>query len=271
MNNRSYEGSSETGQVPLTSFSLRIFDYAVEVPIIWNIFGSHARRIGIWRTFFGGISMYLSIPFFVILHVTGLVLVFRLVLTPLFQLERLPLGNYIIIDRHKIAGLTFMDKLNCMFCGYANGMLHYLNTWLDLVAVREREITTGRKAVAVLLLAVYLPFIAMLQWFCLHIVYELLVAGILMLPSMSEAQALQKLNSMNAYAGAGRLLKTQKIFALRFGFALAQIESGWCPLKHLDKRAEASYPEHHENFFEPHQLDEMRVQLVERGTICDRD
>lgn len=32
---------------------------------------------------------------------------------------------YISLDHKKLAYLTFQDKLNCMYCGYANGLLRY--------------------------------------------------------------------------------------------------------------------------------------------------
>lgn len=34
-------------------------------------------------------------------------------------------GKYIRIDRHKLQYLKLMEKFNCMYCGYANGLLHY--------------------------------------------------------------------------------------------------------------------------------------------------
>lgn len=36
--------------------------------------------------------------------------------------------KYIKIDRHKLQYLTFFEKLNCMYCGYANGLLQYSAT-----------------------------------------------------------------------------------------------------------------------------------------------
>lgn len=33
--------------------------------------------------------------------------------------------KYIKIDRHKLKYLNFFEKLNCMYCGYANGLLNY--------------------------------------------------------------------------------------------------------------------------------------------------
>ena len=35
--------------------------------------------------------------------------------------------SYIKIDRHKLSYLNFYEKLNCMYCGYANGLLHYVS------------------------------------------------------------------------------------------------------------------------------------------------
>lgn len=34
-------------------------------------------------------------------------------------------SNYIKIDRHKLAYLNLFEKLNCMYCGYANGVTMY--------------------------------------------------------------------------------------------------------------------------------------------------
>jgi hypothetical protein len=33
--------------------------------------------------------------------------------------------NYIKIDRHKLSYLSNFEKLNCMYCGYVNGLLQY--------------------------------------------------------------------------------------------------------------------------------------------------
>ncbi len=44
---------------------------------------------------------------------------------PLYGLEYVSRGDYIIIDRHKLSYLDFFEKLNCVYCGYANGLLAY--------------------------------------------------------------------------------------------------------------------------------------------------
>ena len=43
----------------------------------------------------------------------------------LCKLDRVKRSDYIRIDRQKLAYLNPMEKLNCMYCGYANGLLRY--------------------------------------------------------------------------------------------------------------------------------------------------
>lgn len=45
-----------------------------------------------------------------------------------FRLYNIPLVNrskYIRIDRQHLSYLSTIEKINCMYCGYANGLLHY--------------------------------------------------------------------------------------------------------------------------------------------------
>ncbi|MFC1687855.1 hypothetical protein ACFL0L_04720 [Patescibacteria group bacterium] len=44
---------------------------------------------------------------------------------PLYGLPTIERRKYIRIDRHKLKYLSLTDKLSCMYCGYANGWLHY--------------------------------------------------------------------------------------------------------------------------------------------------
>jgi hypothetical protein len=45
---------------------------------------------------------------------------------PLYGLETVRRKDYIrIMDRPQLKYLKFFDKLACMYCGYANGWLHY--------------------------------------------------------------------------------------------------------------------------------------------------
>ena len=45
-----------------------------------------------------------------------------------FRLYKLPLitrKKYVKMDRHKLEYLSFMDKIRCYYCGYANGVFAY--------------------------------------------------------------------------------------------------------------------------------------------------
>ena len=46
---------------------------------------------------------------------------------PLYGLPYIKRGKYIVIDRQKLSYLTMHEKINCMYCGYGNGLLHYLS------------------------------------------------------------------------------------------------------------------------------------------------
>lgn len=44
---------------------------------------------------------------------------------PLYGLEYVKRSKYIKVDRHRLSYLTGLEKINCAYCGYANGLLHY--------------------------------------------------------------------------------------------------------------------------------------------------
>ncbi|MGI9404827.1 MAG: hypothetical protein ACR2O4_00525 [Hyphomicrobiaceae bacterium] len=44
---------------------------------------------------------------------------------PVYGLERIRRRDFIVIDRHQLAYLNAIEKLNCVFCGYATGLLSY--------------------------------------------------------------------------------------------------------------------------------------------------
>ncbi|MDD3877586.1 MAG: hypothetical protein PHT69_13280 [Bacteroidales bacterium] len=42
-----------------------------------------------------------------------------------YDLPYVERGHYIKIDRHKLNYLNYTEKANCMYCGYANGLINY--------------------------------------------------------------------------------------------------------------------------------------------------
>jgi len=54
---------------------------------------------------------------------------------PLYGIPYIKRSEYIKIDRHKLKYLNVMQKLNCVYCGYANGVLQYI---VSIVAETEK-------------------------------------------------------------------------------------------------------------------------------------
>lgn len=44
---------------------------------------------------------------------------------PLYRIPRVRRARYLVIDRHRLPYLNAIEKLNCVYCGYANGVLAY--------------------------------------------------------------------------------------------------------------------------------------------------
>lgn len=51
--------------------------------------------------------------------------VYHRICFPCYGLTYVKRKNYIRIDRQKLKYLSLLDKLNCMYCGYANGLINY--------------------------------------------------------------------------------------------------------------------------------------------------
>lgn len=43
----------------------------------------------------------------------------------LYGLDYVSRSEYIRIDRQRLSYLTMMERINCMYCGYANGLMAY--------------------------------------------------------------------------------------------------------------------------------------------------
>lgn len=61
--------------------------------------------------------------------------VFQAICFPVYGIRKVPRGDFVAIDRHHLAYLNPIEKLNCAYCGYANGVLAYART----VAGRSEE------------------------------------------------------------------------------------------------------------------------------------
>lgn len=54
------------------------------------------------------------------------VTVYQWVCFPIYGISRVPRRAYFAIDRHQLAYLNGIEKMNCTFCSYANGVIAYV-------------------------------------------------------------------------------------------------------------------------------------------------
>lgn len=243
------------------------------ISMLGPVFGAHIERIGAIRVVIGGGSMYLYIPFMILLHTTFATLYYQLLLRPLLGTPKVRWADHVVIDRYRIEGLTWFDKFNCMFCAYANGVCTMMNRELDYASTATTPLPLYKKILA-------LPFATMLGVFMLigelpiQIIFNVLVSRPLGMHRVSFRQAQYMLRQ----EGYGRSLWAPlrwgvlmaKNHLVRFAMALEQIESSWCPLKHFETRKGIVYPKHHEPFFGPEQIRSMYDVLRTTGTVSSR-
>ncbi|WP_101068833.1 hypothetical protein [Roseovarius salinarum] len=58
--------------------------------------------------------------------------VYQAICFPVYGIPRVPHAPYLRVDRHRLAYLNGVQKLNCVYCGYANGVI----AWVREVASR---------------------------------------------------------------------------------------------------------------------------------------
>ena len=75
------------------------------------------------------LSMVLIVPF-VLLDL--FVLVYQAACFPVYGIPKVPRRDFIRMDRHHLAYLNGVQKLNCIYCGYCNGVI----AWVREVASR---------------------------------------------------------------------------------------------------------------------------------------
>jgi len=51
--------------------------------------------------------------------------VFQAVCFPAYGIKRVRRSDYVVFDRHHLAYLNLIEKINCAFCSYANGLFAY--------------------------------------------------------------------------------------------------------------------------------------------------
>jgi len=89
-------------------------------------------RVGLWRYVLGGdLATLLATPVIYSVLVPFLLLdawvsLFQAICFRAWGISRVRRADYFAIDRHRLAYLNGIEKANCLFCSYANGLLAYV-------------------------------------------------------------------------------------------------------------------------------------------------
>ena len=51
--------------------------------------------------------------------------IYQVVCFPVYGIEKVKRGDYFIFDRYHLAYLNLLEKINCAYCSYGNGLLGY--------------------------------------------------------------------------------------------------------------------------------------------------
>jgi hypothetical protein len=54
------------------------------------------------------------------------VTVYQAICFPVYGIPKVPRKDYIVVDRIRLGYLNGLEKLNCAYCGYRNGLLAYM-------------------------------------------------------------------------------------------------------------------------------------------------
>lgn len=240
--------------------------------IAFSIFMTHIKRIGILRTFIGGGFMYLSIVEFVFIHLTGIVVLYQWMLTPFFKLKKFVIKDYIHMDRSRIEGMILFDKFNCQFCGYANGSVKLWNDQLDEIS--KAGPVKGKYFGKFLVLFFS---ICMMVFLVFNFIFSKILFGIISLfLGYHRVKTGEIKNDLikNDYAGryiapVRGIIRFAKLYARILSLNLEQIESNWCPLKHIESKT-GVVPEHHKNFYARDNIKGALEQLASEGSVSPR-
>jgi len=76
------------------------------------------HNLPVWPVIYPAVIFIVLLDFWVELY--------HRVAFPIYGIPYLKRKDYIVIDRHKLKYLTPGQKINCVYCGYANGVLQYI-------------------------------------------------------------------------------------------------------------------------------------------------
>ena len=90
------------------------------------------ERIGLWKYIINGkLSYALSAPVIYSMIIPAVILdifvtIYQAICFPIYKIPKVCRKDYIVIDRYKLPYLNILQKLNCLYCAYFNGLINYV-------------------------------------------------------------------------------------------------------------------------------------------------
>jgi hypothetical protein len=94
--------------------------------------GHKERKIHLWRYLRGVRPVFLlAVPVTYAVIVPLLLLdlfasIYQAVCFPIYGIPKVRRAQHLIFGRHKLGYLNLVEKLNCLYCSYANGLISYV-------------------------------------------------------------------------------------------------------------------------------------------------
>lgn len=57
----------------------------------------------------------------------GFVSIYQWICFPIYKIDKVKRSDYIVIDRHRLSYLNMIEKINCLYCSYFNGLMGYIS------------------------------------------------------------------------------------------------------------------------------------------------
>ncbi len=77
----------------------------------------------VWFCIFPAVFLDISVSFF------------QAVCFPIYKIPKVRRNDYLVVDRHALSYLNWIEKINCVYCGYFNGLISYV---LEIAARTEQ-------------------------------------------------------------------------------------------------------------------------------------
>lgn len=98
-----------------------------------EIKAQHRQLAAKWSEYVydSGVWVILTIPFIWLPLIPAFLLdlgvyIYQLICFPVYGIPRVKRGDYIVLDRHSLKYLNLIEKVNCCYCGYFNGLISFV-------------------------------------------------------------------------------------------------------------------------------------------------